>query len=178
MPFEPLKEPLNTLLIDCERGTLTVRHLVKSEWFTDDNGKREEVVRNPNAFLTIEHAPSLALVEDAYWRYKRGEYGIDFKVIVVDPISTLASNHLERILRKRNNVKDGEVAKNFLNLAAEQRDYGTLADNLGMVLNQYRSSRALTIFTSHERYNDDDVSRTKKLGPNLSAKLLGIVMDP
>jgi hypothetical protein len=173
-------EPLQTLLLDTEQGSITVRDLVKTEWSTVD-GKRTSIERNPKGHVTIEHTPDLKTLEDAYWRIKRGQYDPMPQVVVIDTLTALAGTHRHNVIFKRTGITLSEtnrVVDKMMQLGSSQADWGTASDNLIMILRQFRGLPIVTIFNCHERLREDESNnKEKKLGPALNAMLLSDVLD-
>lgn len=170
-------KPLTTLLVDTERGSTTVRDLIRSEWSTDEKGVRSEKIVNPEGTVIVEHAPTLEIFEKTYWRIRKGEYNPAPDVVVIDTLSALATTHRHTVIMKRTGIAEGSVFTNMLKLGSEQRDWGTASDNLIMILRQYRGLNLLTIINSHERFREDDTTKEKKIGPAVNAMLLADIMD-
>jgi hypothetical protein len=173
-------EPLHTLLLDTEAGSITVRDLVKTEWSTAD-GKRTSIERNPKGHVTIEHTPDLKTLEDAYWRIKRGQYDPMPQVVVIDTLTALAGIHRHNVIFKRTGITLSEtnrIVDKMMQLGSSQADWGTASDNLIMILRQFRGLPIVTIFNCHERLREDESNnKEKRLGPALNAMLLSDVLD-
>jgi hypothetical protein len=173
-------EPVQTLVIDTENGSITIRDLVAREFRTDEKGVRVETPGpNPKGYVTVEHAPTLKLVEQAFWRIRRGEYAPAPRVVVIDSTTALNGTHRHAVIFKRTGFDPSttSIADNMMKLGSEQRDWGTASDNQIMIYRQFRGLPLLTIFTCHERMREDESNKTMKTGPALNAMLLSDMLD-
>lgn len=150
----------------------------------DSQGRRTELVRNPEAFVTVEHCETFGQVQAAYWRIMRKQYDPMPDVVVFDSITAVASSHrrtvvLESLVRsskgvfKPDNIKDSDL----IDLVPDRREWGITNSNLITILWPIRRLPQLTIFTAHEKMNEDSVTTVKTIGPAVSPQLLSDILD-
>lgn len=172
-------KPYETLLLDTEDGSITVRDLTARVLRYSGGKWSEEPGHNPAGHVTVAHTPDLKAMETMFWRIRRGEITPAPQVVVIDSLTALAGTHRHKVIFQRTgiNIESSSIADNMLKLGSEQRDWGTASDNLIMLLRQFRGLPLVTIFNCHERDREDESSKTKKTGPALNAMLLADVLD-
>jgi flagellar biosynthesis GTPase FlhF len=174
----------HTLFIDTESGTTSIRDLIRTEYRTDERNTRTKLERNPAAFVTVEHCETFNQIQAAYWRVMRKQYDPMPDVVVFDSITATASSHRRTVvlesLKKSTkgafnpeNIKDADL----IDLVPDRREWGITNHNLITVLWPIRRLPMLTIFTAHERMNEDSVTSEKTIGPAVSPQLLGDILD-
>lgn len=175
-----------TLFLDTERGTTSIRELIRKEWYTNPDGQRSELVRNPDAFVDVEFCETFGQLQAAYWRIMRGQYDVKYDCVVLDSTTALASSHRRTVVLQSltkstektskfdfKNIKESDL----IDLVPDQREWGITNSNLITIFWPIRRLPMLTIFTAHERLNEDKVQQTKNIGPALSPQLLGDILD-
>jgi hypothetical protein len=155
-----------TLLIDCEGGATSVRHLVNA------------------GHVLLEEAPTLDDVEAVFWKLRRGEYP-DVGVVSLDTVTALATTNRHLFVRKESGVpstvKEGAISRIWDKQLDGRRMWQRSTDPLIMLLRMYRSLSSgpdglLTIFTAHERMREDETDRAVKGGPAVNPMLLGDIV--
>ena len=179
-------EPIYTLFLDTEAGTTSIRDLIGKEWRTDEQGNRTSITRNDSGLVTVEHCETLAQLSAAYWRVKRKQYDPMPHVVALDSLTALAASHKVTIVRESQKAaaakaktiwRENLEGAALLDLVPDQREYGITNHNIIDVLWPIRRLPQLTIFTAHDRINEDSVSKDKKIGPAVSPQLLSDVLN-